>query len=100
MVYDGMRLNGSIIGGVPPYHPYNAVPPPWSQGCDVLFYERVYPEKAQVKANAIRTMMDDILDQEHMSGSKRRYSEISEDVTEEGGPRKRGSASPASSSKS
>ena len=99
MVYDGMRLNGSIIGGVPPYHPYNAVPPPWSQGCDVLFYERVYPEIAQVKANAIRTMMDDILEQEHMSGSKRRYSETSEKVTEESGPRKRGSGSPASRSK-
>lgn len=79
MVYDGMKINGSIIGGVPPYSPHNAVPPPWSQGCDVLFYERIYPEKARLNADTIREKIDDILDQEKLPGQKRRLSEKSEE---------------------
>lgn len=101
MVYDGMRQNGSIIGGVPQYSPYNAVPPPWSQGCDVLFYERVYPEEAQIKANRIRAMVDEILNQEQPLGIKRGNSEIagesnesSKGTQEQDGPRKKRSPSP------
>ena len=101
MMYDGLRLNGSILGGVPSHAPRNAVPPPWSQGCDILFYERIYPEKAQVKADTIRTMIDDILEYEQLPGSKRKH----EDTTEESsglehagqnGSRKKKSPSPKS----
>jgi len=86
IVYDGMNLQGSIVGGVPPYEPYNAVPPPWSQGCDVLFYERIYPEKAHLNAEAIRAKIDDILNQEQLPGQKRRHSEES---SEESGSKKK-----------
>lgn len=80
IVYDGMMLQGSIIGGVPPYEPHNAVPPPWSEGCDVLFYERIYPEKAHLNANVIRAKIDDILSQEQLPDQlKRRHSEESEE---------------------
>lgn len=75
IVYDGTKLQGSIIGGVPPRDPHNAVPPPWSQGCDVLFYERIYPEKAHLNGEAIRAKIDDILNQEQLSGPKRRRTE-------------------------
>ena len=86
IVYDGMNLQGSIVGGVPPYEPYNAVPPPCSQGCDVLFYERIYPEKAHLNAEAIRAKIDDILNQEQLPGQKRRHSEES---SEESGSKKK-----------
>lgn len=93
--YDGMKLQGSVIGGVTPYEPHNAVPPPWSQGCDVLFYERIYPEKAHLNANAIRAKIDDILNQEQLPGQKRRHCEESEESSgsnkkvRNGGPRRR-----------
>ena len=40
-VYDGMNLKGSIIGGVIPGDLNAKVPPYWSKGADILFYERV-----------------------------------------------------------
>ena len=102
LVYDGTRLNGSIIGGVPPYDPHDAVPPPWSKGCDILFYERIYLEKAQVNADAVRAKINDILSQEQLSSAKRRYSEEWEESTEsnkiveESGPPRKKSGSPKS----
>lgn len=77
IVYDGMRLGGSLIGGVPVLNTKNAVPEPWSRGCDVLFYERIYPEKAQANAEDIRIKCDDILAQAQLAGTKRQHNEES-----------------------
>lgn len=40
MLYDGMILDGSILGGVVPDNIAAKVPRDWSKGADILFYER------------------------------------------------------------
>lgn len=62
MVYDGMDLHGSIIGGVPDRLPAK-VPTEWSQGTDILFYERVEtsPSALQYAAEAIKRGVDQSL---------------------------------------
>lgn len=60
MVYDGMNLKGSIIGGVIPGDLNAKVPPYWSKGADILFYERVEPSitTLQYAAEAIKRGVD------------------------------------------
>ncbi|MCJ1285539.1 hypothetical protein MMC26_004879 [Xylographa opegraphella] len=40
-VYDGQLFHGAIVGDMPPCEPGFKVPSQWSQGTDVLFYERI-----------------------------------------------------------
>lgn len=70
MVYDGLNLGGSIIGGVIPADLNAKVPPEWSKGADILFYERVVPNRKalQYAALSIKRGVDYILaDQLKMS---------------------------------
>ena len=73
--YDSLRLHGSIVGGVPPYRPEDKVPPPWSNGCDLLFYERINPAKARTNAEWIRAEIHNVLSQEQLLHSKRPFCE-------------------------
>ena len=41
MVYDGARCSGSIIGDILPFSSQELIPPAWSRGSDVLFYEGI-----------------------------------------------------------
>lgn len=50
LVYDGMELGGSIIGGVVPYNPDAKVPQVWTEGTDILFYERVEPSATALQS--------------------------------------------------
>lgn len=61
MVYDGMKLEGSIVGGL-----IAKVPSKWSKGADILFYERVEPSATtlQYAAESIKQGVDDALQQQ------------------------------------
>lgn len=63
MVYDGLNLQGSIIGGVIPADLNAKVPPGWSKGADILFYERVVPNRQALQdaADSIKRGVDYIL---------------------------------------
>ncbi|MCJ1422232.1 hypothetical protein MMC29_000111 [Sticta canariensis] len=65
-VYDGMNLKGSIIGGVTPGELNAKVPPYWSKGADILFYERVEPSitMLQYAAEAIKRGVDFVVTEE------------------------------------
>lgn len=41
IVYDGMELDGAIVGGVLPTNAEEKISMPWAQGADMLFYERI-----------------------------------------------------------
>ncbi|KAL8825668.1 MAG: hypothetical protein Q9191_004272 [Dirinaria sp. TL-2023a] len=77
IIYDGMRLNGSVIGGVPPYRSEDKVPPPWSNGCDLLFFERINPAKARINAEWIRAEINNVLSQEQLLHPKRSFCQDS-----------------------
>ena len=59
-VYDGMNLQGSIIGGVILGDLDAKVPPYWSKGADILFYERVETsaEMLQYAADSLKQGVD------------------------------------------
>ena len=66
MVYDGLKLEGLIIGRVIPGRLDSKVPPEWCQGTDILFYERVEPstEALQHAAEAIKREVDHVLQEQ------------------------------------
>ena len=44
MLYDGMMLEGLIVGGIVPHYADAIIPSHWSKGADILFYERTDPD--------------------------------------------------------
>lgn len=75
IICDGMRLNGSIHGGLSRYQPDDKVPSPRSKGCDLLSYESTDGAKARGKAESLRAQVRDILSQEQLLHLKRPFCE-------------------------
>ena len=63
IIYDGLQLGGSIVGGVTPVDPDRKIPPFWSNGTDILFYERIESNPAALKhaADALKREIDGFL---------------------------------------
>ncbi len=84
-VYDGMRIGGAIIGGVPPFSANERIPPFWSKYPDLLFYERVDSIDIQNVANAIKAEVDYGLQRQSETlaekrSPKRKYREVETEV--------------------
>lgn len=84
-VYDGKNLEGSIIGGLIPGDLNAKVPPYWSKGADILFYERVEPSTTtlQYAAEAIKQGVDFALSEE-LKASQTAQSNPDQPVQSEG----------------
>lgn len=82
MVYDGLNLEGSILGGVIPNDNSAKVPPEWSKGADILFYERLDYSVTLLHdaARAVKKAVDDNLKErlEVQQKAQRNESEVDE----------------------
>lgn len=91
MVYDGMKLGGSILGGVAPGNSNTKVPPYWCQGTDVLFYERIEQEpniinlhRATIAINMeTADFFKETLETEVVSHKKKRKRDVEKTVPNE-----------------
>lgn len=60
MIYDGMQLDGAIIGSVVPIDPDTKVPTYWSGGTNLLFYERIEVENDEGLQSAAKSIKGNI----------------------------------------
>lgn len=80
-LYDGMRVGGAIVGGIPPYSKDEKIPPFWSKSPDLLFYERVDSIDIHDVANAIKAEVNNGLQQRFPGQAqklspKRKFKEV------------------------